>query len=153
GRCHQMSEQPATFGAELRRRRMDAGMSLAEFAKRVHYSKGYLGKVETGEKPPGADLARRCDAVLDAGGHQGAPIPGARKEQPPSPSPIAESEQDGEVWVMSMEPDGTSRMVPMRRREALAVGAASLLGLSLGSSSASAATAHENGTVAAFRSL
>src|SRR5262245_901093 len=105
GGCLQMSEQPATFGAELRRRRTAAGLSLAEFAKRVHYSKGYLGKIETGEKPPGADLARRCDAVLDAGGHLVALVP----VEPPSPSPNAETDQDGEVWVMSMEPDGTSR--------------------------------------------
>jgi transcriptional regulator with XRE-family HTH domain/tetratricopeptide (TPR) repeat protein len=149
-RCLQMTEQPATFGAELRRRRMAAGLSLAEFAKRVHYSKGYLGKIETGEKPPGADLARRCDAVLDAGGELVAAV---AREQPPSPSPIAETEQDGEVWVMSMEPDGTSRMVPMRRRDALAIGAASLLGLNLGTSSASAAAAQQNGTIAAFRTL
>ena len=42
-----MSEQPATFGTELRRRRMAAGLSLAEFAKQVHYSKGYLGIART----------------------------------------------------------------------------------------------------------
>ncbi|CAM4077810.1 helix-turn-helix transcriptional regulator [Kibdelosporangium persicum] len=148
-----MSEQPATFGAELRRRRTAAGLSLAEFARRVHYSKGYLGKIETGDKPPGADLARRCDAVLDAGGRLVALVAVATNEQPPSPSPSAEPEQDGEVWVMSMEPDGTSRMVPMRRREALTVGAASLLGLSLGTSGASAAAAQQNGTITAFRTL
>ncbi|NBH03695.1 helix-turn-helix transcriptional regulator, partial [Amycolatopsis sp. SID8362] len=42
-----MSER-ATFGAELRRLRHAAGLSLTELADRVHYSKGYLSKVETG---------------------------------------------------------------------------------------------------------
>ncbi|MPY63460.1 nSTAND1 domain-containing NTPase [Streptomyces spongiae] len=60
-------ELPA-FGAELRRLRNQAGVSLAALSDRVHYSKGYLSKIETGDKPPNADLARRCDNALDAGG-------------------------------------------------------------------------------------
>ncbi|MBP2326742.1 transcriptional regulator with XRE-family HTH domain/tetratricopeptide (TPR) repeat protein [Kibdelosporangium banguiense] len=146
-----MTEQPATFGTELRRRRMAAGLSLAVFARQVHYSKGYLGKIETGDKSPGADLARRCDAVLGAGGQLVALfVRDQSREQ--AQSPMAEAKQDGEVWVMSMEPDGTSRLIPMRRRDAFAVGASSLLGVSLGTQSMSAA-APQDGTIAAFRSL
>jgi len=63
------------FGAELRRRRAAVGMSLGQLAARVHYSKGYLSKVEHGTKPPGADLARLCDAALDAGGALLALVP------------------------------------------------------------------------------
>ncbi|MFD0488329.1 helix-turn-helix domain-containing protein [Saccharopolyspora spinosporotrichia] len=62
-----MSDRPTLFGAELRRLRIAAGMALSELARRVHYSKGYLSKVETGLKPAQPDLARRCDAALDAG--------------------------------------------------------------------------------------
>ncbi|HSV67218.1 MAG TPA: helix-turn-helix domain-containing protein [Mycobacteriales bacterium] len=63
-----MTGRSIRFGPELRRRRMAAGLSLIKFAARVNYTKGYLSKIETGEKPPTLDLARRCDAELDAGG-------------------------------------------------------------------------------------
>ena len=49
-----MAEQGKSFGAELRRRRVAAGLSLAQLAARIHYSKGYLSKIETGHKPPGS---------------------------------------------------------------------------------------------------
>jgi tetratricopeptide (TPR) repeat protein/transcriptional regulator with XRE-family HTH domain len=60
-----MSER-ATFGAELRRLRRAAGLSLTDLADRVHYSKGYLSKVETGLTKPNAALAALCEAELDA---------------------------------------------------------------------------------------
>jgi transcriptional regulator with XRE-family HTH domain len=56
------------FGTELRRLRMVAGLSLAELSARVHYSKGYLSKIETGARLPSPDLARACDGAVDAGG-------------------------------------------------------------------------------------
>ena len=61
--------RPVPFGRELRRIRTERGLSLARLAEIVHYSKGYLSKIETGTKPASADLARRLDDVLDAGGH------------------------------------------------------------------------------------
>lgn len=61
-------EMASEFAAELRRLRSLRGMSLTELARSVHYSKGYLSKIENGGKPPTLDVARRCDAVLDAGG-------------------------------------------------------------------------------------
>lgn len=60
-----MAEQ---FGASLRERRLAAGMSISELARRVHFSKGHLSKVENGRQPPAPDLARMCDSVLEAGG-------------------------------------------------------------------------------------
>ncbi|ONI87870.1 transcriptional regulator [Actinosynnema sp. ALI-1.44] len=144
-----MSEQqPDAFGAELRSRRMTAGLSLSMLAKRVHYSKGYLGKIETGNRFPSIDLARRCDAILDAGGHLVGLVDQA---QPPSPPPVV-ADHDGEVWVMSMAPDGSSWLTPVPRREALATGSASLLGLHFGSHGMTAAAEQES-TVAVFRSL
>ncbi|MGK5628749.1 nSTAND1 domain-containing NTPase, partial [Streptomyces sp. URMC 123] len=56
------------FGPELRRLRRERGVSLAGLARLVHYSKGYLSKIENGEKPPTADVARRCDDALAADG-------------------------------------------------------------------------------------
>ena len=59
---------PSPFGRELRRLREQRGLSLQKFADLVNYSRGYIGKVETGDKPPTGELARRCDDVLEAGG-------------------------------------------------------------------------------------
>src|SRR5438552_3756011 len=58
----------APFGSELRRRRQANGLALAEFASRVHYSAGYLSKVENGRVRPNLALARACDEALDASG-------------------------------------------------------------------------------------
>ncbi|WP_317494909.1 tetratricopeptide repeat protein [Haloechinothrix sp. LS1_15] len=56
------------FGTELRRMRVRRGMSLAELSRLVSYSKGYLSKIETGDKPATYDVARACDAAVGAGG-------------------------------------------------------------------------------------
>ncbi|MDX6758038.1 nSTAND1 domain-containing NTPase [Streptomyces amritsarensis] len=56
------------FPAQLRRLRLQRGLSLADLARETHYSKGYLSKIETGSKRVTADVARRCDDVLRAGG-------------------------------------------------------------------------------------
>ncbi len=60
--------ETATFGGELRRLRNDAGFSLGRLAGRVHYSKGYLSKVENGVAQPNESLAAMCDDVLSTGG-------------------------------------------------------------------------------------
>ncbi|MEV4285699.1 helix-turn-helix domain-containing protein [Nonomuraea bangladeshensis] len=57
-----------TPGAALRRLRTARGLSLKELSRLTHYSKGYLSKVETGEKALSVGVARRCDAVLETGG-------------------------------------------------------------------------------------
>ncbi|MEV6582604.1 helix-turn-helix domain-containing protein [Streptomyces sp. NPDC051582] len=58
----------AAFPAQLRRLRVQRGLSLADLARRTHYSKGYLSKIETGAKRVTHDVALRCDRVLEAGG-------------------------------------------------------------------------------------
>ncbi|QFZ16980.1 helix-turn-helix domain-containing protein [Saccharothrix syringae] len=57
-----------SFGELLRECRVAAGLSIGQLAKRVHYSKGYLSKVENDLKLPHETMARLCDGVLDAGG-------------------------------------------------------------------------------------
>ncbi|AXB45362.1 helix-turn-helix domain-containing protein [Amycolatopsis albispora] len=57
-----------TFGELLREYRTAAGLSMGQLAGRIHYSKGYLSKIENGLKPPHETMARLCDGVLDAGG-------------------------------------------------------------------------------------
>jgi tetratricopeptide (TPR) repeat protein/transcriptional regulator with XRE-family HTH domain len=61
-------ESASGFGAELRRLRKSAGLSLAGLSDRIHYSKGYLSKVENGRARPNPALAGRCDDALRTGG-------------------------------------------------------------------------------------
>lgn len=63
-----LGDDSSPFGRELRRLRTRRGLSLQKLAELVNYTRGYIGKVETGDKPPTAELARRCDDVLEAGG-------------------------------------------------------------------------------------
>jgi transcriptional regulator with XRE-family HTH domain len=63
-----MSEQTAGFGAELRRRRKNAGLSLARLATRVHYSKSHLSKVENGHARADRAFAEACEKALGASG-------------------------------------------------------------------------------------
>ncbi|MEE1790798.1 helix-turn-helix transcriptional regulator [Streptomyces sp. BE308] len=77
-------EIPLGFGAELRRLRQDAGMTLQQLAVAMSYSKGHLCKIERGDKPPTLDLVRRCDAFFKADGRlretveSRAGVPGGR---------------------------------------------------------------------------
>ncbi|CAM5660496.1 hypothetical protein SAVIM338S_06762 [Streptomyces avidinii] len=80
------------FPAQLRRLRVRRGLSLSDLARRTHYSKGYLSKIETGSKPVTADVARSCDRALDAEGEllrlvpesaEPEPAPGARSAATP----------------------------------------------------------------------
>ncbi|CAL9283569.1 helix-turn-helix domain-containing protein [Streptomyces sp. SudanB25_2051] len=70
-----MFERAHSFGEELRRRRIAAGLSLGALSARVHYSKAQLSKVETGAKRPSPQLARLCDAELRADGALEALLP------------------------------------------------------------------------------
>ncbi|MFF5448755.1 helix-turn-helix domain-containing protein [Streptomyces sp. NPDC012888] len=74
------------FGPALRRARTERGLSLAALARLVHYSKGYLSKIENGGKPPTPALARSCDAVLRAGGTLAALVPELPQPRQPEPS-------------------------------------------------------------------
>jgi transcriptional regulator with XRE-family HTH domain len=80
---HQVNHEPRLFGEELRRKRLTAGLSLAQLAHIVHYSKAQRSKVERGIKTPSRDLARLCDAALDADGELASlasPEPASRRQ-------------------------------------------------------------------------
>ncbi|MGW7411889.1 helix-turn-helix domain-containing protein [Streptomyces sp. NPDC054863] len=81
-----MPEQPSTFGSELRRARLAAGLTVAELAARVHYSKGQISKVETGHKRPTDELGRLCDAELGADGALLSLLPGPHGTAPYGPA-------------------------------------------------------------------
>ena len=69
----------ATFGTELRRLRSAAGFSLTDLADAVHYSKGYLSKVENGQAQANSTLAALCEDVLDAKGTLLTMVPSRRR--------------------------------------------------------------------------
>src|SRR5438105_7659480 len=52
----------------LRRMRNERGLSLADVARGVHYDKGHLSRIESGQRPPTENLARLCDDFLSARG-------------------------------------------------------------------------------------
>ncbi|OKH98211.1 transcriptional regulator [Streptomyces sp. CB02923] len=144
-----MSEQPISFGIELRRCRTARGWSLTRLAMAVHYSKGHLSKVETGLKRPTSELARLCDTVLCADGALAGLVPphAATEAAPPS-----ESRPDEEVWIMQRDSDGSVRFASMDRRHALTLGASCLLAVAAGEAHAAASPA-DAGLLQASRSL
>ena len=91
----------------------------------MHYTKGYLSKVETGSKRATTGLARLCDVELGADGTLAALV-----SLTPDPGPQG-GRDDGEdqVWLMELSPDGASRFTPLSRREVLATGSGSLFGV------------------------
>lgn len=144
-----MSEQPISFGIELRRRRTATGWSLTRLAMAVHYSKGHLSKVETGLKRPTPELARLCDAALCADGALAALVPPTEATEA---VPIPESRPDEEVWIMQWDADGSVRFAAVDRRRALALGASCLLAVAAGEEPAAASPA-DTGLLQASRAM
>ncbi|MPY50243.1 helix-turn-helix transcriptional regulator [Streptomyces acidicola] len=137
-----MLKQPQMFGPELRRLRLAAGLTLTQLASSVHYSKGQLSKIETGQKRPTAEFARLCDAALDAGGALSALVPVA-----PRRTRSSVRDQEGSMSppdsyahrIPGEHPEGHpgghpggSSWSPPSRRQMMAAGAASVLGVRAG---------------------
>ncbi|MFJ9634466.1 helix-turn-helix domain-containing protein [Streptomyces sp. NPDC101175] len=62
------SATPGKRLRELRRAHKNGPVSLDTLARDAGYTKGYLSKIETGEKPLTLDVARACDRVLGTDG-------------------------------------------------------------------------------------
>ncbi|MFM9367653.1 helix-turn-helix domain-containing protein [Streptomyces sp. Da 82-17] len=118
-----MQEQRRVFGAELRRLRTAAGLTLTQFAASVHYSKGQISKLETGQKQPTPEFARLCDGALGADGSLASlvPPPGPRALHDPYEAPGAAMR-----GIPSAEP---SKSRAPTRRQVMAAGAAGTLGV------------------------
>ncbi|GAA0621678.1 helix-turn-helix transcriptional regulator [Kribbella sandramycini] len=82
-------EPAGGFGAELRRSRQAAGLSLRRLAGRVGYDHSYLSQVERGQRPGSADLARRCDRELGTADRLATAFASspARSRAKPAPAP------------------------------------------------------------------
>ncbi|UUU36577.1 helix-turn-helix domain-containing protein [Streptomyces sp. CA-210063] len=51
----------------LRAHRTKSGLSLTQFAARVHFDPGHISKVETGKRSPSVSFAKACDRALNVG--------------------------------------------------------------------------------------
>ncbi|MFD6362052.1 helix-turn-helix domain-containing protein [Streptomyces roseolus] len=113
------------FGPELRRLRVEAGLTLTEFSAALNYDKGHLSKVERGERSASPELARRCDAFFGADGEL--------------QRLVARPEADSDSGTAG-SPAGPSRWL-VGRRAVLSAGTGVLidLGLKLGSQALSSA--------------
>ncbi|GAA1288668.1 helix-turn-helix transcriptional regulator [Saccharothrix xinjiangensis] len=90
-----------TFAAQLRRLRVERELSLSGLSRLVHYSRGYLSKVENGLASANPELAKSCDEALDAGGALVALARPTRRATRPA---TAEPEPPG----ASVRADGTA---------------------------------------------
>ncbi|MEU6131306.1 helix-turn-helix transcriptional regulator [Saccharopolyspora sp. NPDC047091] len=141
-----MAARRTRFATELRRFRQDAGWSLAHLAERVHYSKGYLSKVENGVRRPNPELARSCDAALGAGGALASLVPA--QPSAPEPGPVGE----GDLWLMDLTGDaGWFRLVDRGEVAALGVPGAEVPFAYGGGSRGRAATALDAPPLEVFR--
>jgi transcriptional regulator with XRE-family HTH domain len=96
------------FGDELRRLRNSRGMSQADLAKRIQYSKSHLSRVESSGKAPSGGFVRLCDAELGA---EGSLIALARRDGPNRAPAAAEGRPaDSGRWLLGMSPDGSGDM-------------------------------------------
>ncbi|RCG27746.1 XRE family transcriptional regulator [Streptomyces diacarni] len=121
----QQPRQPLGFGPELRRLRLARGFTLGQLSALVHYSKSQLSKVERGLKAPSAQLARLCDTALDADGRLAASAPSFTLSSP-TPEPVSD---EGETWLMRLDPTGDASFESVPRRSVVAAGAASVVPL------------------------
>ena len=117
--------QPSNgFGEELRKRRLAAGLSLTALSDAVHYSKAQLSKVERGIKAPSRDLARLCDAALEA---EGTLITLATRITTDTTTEPVTGRFNEEDWIMRLSPDGGGGFQPLGRREVMSAGVTSLM--------------------------
>ncbi|MFF7727076.1 helix-turn-helix domain-containing protein [Streptomyces sp. NPDC008001] len=92
---------PEQAGEELRRLRLERGVSLVGLARLAFYSKGYLSKVENGEKPLTLELARACDQALETGGALELLVPAPAADQGSS-----RTQDDGVCPYQGLSPFG-----------------------------------------------
>lgn len=113
------------FGAELRRLRLAAGLSLHDLSVLIHYSRGHLSKVENNMAPPSAALARLADAAVNAEGKLIAFL--EKHMDPEQPRTGTESE----TWAAVMDPQSGTWFAPVAQGHALAQWASSAQGFSV----------------------
>jgi hypothetical protein len=97
---------------------------------------------------PSRELVRLCDAELDAKGELAILI----RERAPGTGVISAVDGNEDVWLMQLSAEGDSWFQPLSRRQAMAIGAASIAGMSIGRPRASA-NVEDTTVLDIFRSL
>ncbi len=111
------------FGAELRRLRTEASLSLAGLAERIHYHRGYISKIENGVKRPTLSFATACDAALGTGSSLQSYCSAQHRYAPPIQSRATDGSATERVLVPVVI-DGRTVLVPLDRRTLLRAEAA-----------------------------
>ena len=75
------SSAAAALGAELRRLRIDRGLTLGQLGRLVGYSGQHLGGIERGSAVPSEVVVSACDAAVLANGRLVAMLPAVIREQ------------------------------------------------------------------------
>ena len=52
------------FGRQVRKARLAAGWTLAEFGQRIGYDPGQISRIENGRRPPSEVFAQMCDRAF-----------------------------------------------------------------------------------------
>lgn len=112
------TEERTTFAVELTRWRTIRGLSQAALAARLNITPSYVSHLEAGREHGSADLARRAEAVLDAGGALWQAWKGT--DPATAPSETVDIPPGAELFVLEDEAalnyDGTYYHLRMRRR-------------------------------------
>lgn len=88
-----------SFGAQLRRLRQRARFSQTELARRAHYSKSQISRVEGGRLRPSLALAEACERILGAEGALTSLVPPPRRRSTWSASAAIDLPDSTEVFV------------------------------------------------------
>jgi DNA-binding XRE family transcriptional regulator len=75
------SSAVAALGAELRRFRIDRGLTLGQLGRLVGYSGQHLGAIERGSAVPSEVVVSACDAAVLANGRLVSMLPAVIREQ------------------------------------------------------------------------
>ncbi|MFG1682268.1 helix-turn-helix domain-containing protein [Nonomuraea sp. NPDC049269] len=73
----------ARFGCELRKLRIDKGLTLEQLADRVGFSPSLVGSVERAARNPSKDFTERCEEALGLSGELLARWPSISRERSP----------------------------------------------------------------------
>src|SRR5216683_1707191 len=90
------------FAAELRRRRLAAGLRLDDLGRMINFSASLIGKIENGDRVPTPDLAKRIDKALSTGELFANLLEAIRKEARAYPSGFSDF-LDEEARATSIE--------------------------------------------------
>ena len=107
------------FGAELKRLRTAAGLSLHDLSVQIHYSRGHLSKVENNMASPSPALVRLADAAVHASGELIAFL-----ENRVDPDQSSGGTGD-RPWAVAMDPESGAWFAPTGRGRDVVQGAAS----------------------------